>query len=118
MKTKNRAQRFNVSRLRKAATVNPAIDTSNRATYTRALEQFLLDGTGMCLGLALVAAMAIQNAIHRIHMGALPPTTVMTGNTIQVMIDLSDLARGASVEVRAAIQSRLSRMAAGSLLLS
>ena len=64
-------------------------------------------------GLVLVAAMAIQNAIHRIHMGALPPTTVMTGNTIQVMIDLADLARGASAEVRAAIQSRLSRMAAG-----
>jgi uncharacterized membrane protein YoaK (UPF0700 family) len=31
-------------------------------------------------GLALIAAMAIQNAIHRIHMGALPPTTIMTGN--------------------------------------
>ena len=64
-------------------------------------------------GLALVAAMAIQNAIHRIHMGALPPTTVMTGNTIQIMIDLADLWRGAPAEARAAIQSRLSRMAAG-----
>ena len=64
-------------------------------------------------GLVLVAAMAIQNAIHRIHMGALPPTTVMTGNTIQIMIELADLARGAPAEVRAAIQSRLSRMAAG-----
>jgi uncharacterized membrane protein YoaK (UPF0700 family) len=55
--------------------------------------------------------MAIQNAIHRIHMGALPPTTIMTGNTIQIMIDLADLARGAQAEARAAIQSRLSRMA-------
>jgi uncharacterized membrane protein YoaK (UPF0700 family) len=63
-------------------------------------------------GLVLVAAMAIQNAIHRIHMGALPPTTVMTGNTIQIMIDLADLARGIPAEARAAIQSRLSRMAA------
>jgi uncharacterized membrane protein YoaK (UPF0700 family) len=62
-------------------------------------------------GLALVAAMAIQNAIHRIHMGALPPTTIMTGNTIQIMIDLADLMRGAPAEARAAIQSRLSRMA-------
>jgi len=64
-------------------------------------------------GMALVAAMAIQNAIHRIHMGALPPTTIMTGNTIQIMIDLADLMRGVPADVRAAIHSRLSRMSAG-----
>jgi uncharacterized membrane protein YoaK (UPF0700 family) len=64
-------------------------------------------------GMALVAAMAIQNAIHRIHMGALPPTTIMTGNTIQIMIDLADLARGVSPDARAAIRSRLSKMSAG-----
>ncbi|HXI48607.1 MAG TPA: DUF1275 family protein [Steroidobacteraceae bacterium] len=63
-------------------------------------------------GMALVAAMAIQNAIHRIHMGALPPTTIMTGNTIQIMIDLADLMRGVPADVRAAIQPRLSRMSA------
>ena len=63
-------------------------------------------------GMALVAAMAIQNAIHRIHMGALPPTTIMTGNTIQIMIDLADLMRGVPADVRAAIHSRLSRMSA------
>jgi uncharacterized membrane protein YoaK (UPF0700 family) len=61
-------------------------------------------------GMALVAAMAIQNAIHRIHMGALPPTTIMTGNTIQIMIDLADLARGVPADARGAIQLRLSRM--------
>jgi len=64
-------------------------------------------------GMALVAAMAIQNAIHRIHMGALPPTTIMTGNTIQIMIDLADLARGVPADAREAIHSRLSRMSAG-----
>jgi uncharacterized membrane protein YoaK (UPF0700 family) len=63
-------------------------------------------------GMALVAAMAIQNAIHRIHMGALPPTTIMTGNTIQIMIDLADLIRGVPAEARALIRSRLSRMSA------
>jgi uncharacterized membrane protein YoaK (UPF0700 family) len=63
-------------------------------------------------GMALVAAMAIQNAIHRIHMGALPPTTIMTGNTIQIMIDLADLMRGVPADVRAAIHLRLSRMSA------
>ena len=64
-------------------------------------------------GMALVAAMAIQNAIHRIHMGALPPTTIMTGNTIQIMIDLADLMRGVPADARAAINTRLSRMSAG-----
>jgi uncharacterized membrane protein YoaK (UPF0700 family) len=63
-------------------------------------------------GMALVAAMAIQNAIHRIHMGSLPPTTIMTGNTIQIMIDLADLMRGVPADARAAIHLRLSRMSA------
>src|SRR5450432_1894642 len=57
-------------------------------------------------GMSLVAAMAIQNAIHRIHMGALPPTTIMTGNTIQIMIDLADLMRGVPADARAAIHLR------------
>ena len=65
-------------------------------------------------GMTLVSAMAIQNAIHRIHMTALPPTTIMTGNTTQVMIDLADLMRGMPTETRNAIQARLSRMS-GSL---
>ncbi|HEV7359298.1 MAG TPA: YoaK family protein [Steroidobacteraceae bacterium] len=63
-------------------------------------------------GMSLVAAMAIQNAIHRIHMGALPPTTIMTGNTIQIMIDLADLLRGVPDAGRDALRLRLSRMSA------
>ncbi len=65
-------------------------------------------------GMTLVSAMAIQNAIHRIHMNALPPTTIMTGNTTQVMIDLADLMRGMPADSRNAIRARLSRMS-GSL---
>src|SRR5271167_576766 len=61
-------------------------------------------------GMTLVAAMAIQNAIHRIHMGAAPPTTIMTGNTTQIMIDLADLLRGVPAEARNSIRARLSRM--------
>src|SRR5580658_5361645 len=30
------------------------------------------------VGMPLVSAMAIQNAAHRIHLGAAPPTTIMT----------------------------------------
>jgi uncharacterized membrane protein YoaK (UPF0700 family) len=67
----------------------------------------------LSVGMFLVAAMAIQNAIHRIHMGALPPTTIMTGNTVQIMIDLADLMRGVPTAARQAIRSRLSRMSAG-----
>jgi uncharacterized membrane protein YoaK (UPF0700 family) len=62
-------------------------------------------------GMTLVAAMALQNAIHRIHMSAAPPTTIMTGNTTQIMIDLADLMRGVPADARSAIRSRLSRMA-------
>jgi len=63
-------------------------------------------------GMTLVAAMAIQNALHRTHMSAAPPTTIMTGNTTQIMIDLADLMRGVPAESRNSIRARLSRMSA------
>ena len=43
-------------------------------------------------GMVLVAAMAIQNATHRIYLASAPPSTLMTGTTTQIMIDLADLA--------------------------
>src|SRR5262249_16804692 len=43
-------------------------------------------------GMVLVAAMAIQNAVHRIYLGSAPPSTLMTGTTTQIMMDLADLA--------------------------
>jgi uncharacterized membrane protein YoaK (UPF0700 family) len=42
-------------------------------------------------GMVLVAAMAIQNAAHRVYMGSAPPSTLMTGTTTQIMIDLADI---------------------------
>ena len=42
------------------------------------------------VGMLLVAAMAIQNALHRIHWLKEPPTTVMTGSTTQLMLDVAD----------------------------
>jgi uncharacterized membrane protein YoaK (UPF0700 family) len=45
-------------------------------------------------GMTLVSAMAVQNAAQRLHLGAAPPTTIMTGNTTQAMIDVVDLLRG------------------------
>src|SRR6202051_4383814 len=62
------------------------------------------------VGMTLVSAMAIQNAAHRVHMGAAPPTTLMTGTTTQIMIDIADMIRGAEGVARDAIRSRLRRM--------
>lgn len=45
-------------------------------------------------GLLGVAAMAIQNAASRTIFASLSPTTVMTGNVTQIVIDLVDLAGG------------------------
>jgi uncharacterized membrane protein YoaK (UPF0700 family) len=42
-------------------------------------------------GMTLVAAMAIQNAVHRIFFTKSPPTTLMTGSTTQIMMDIGDL---------------------------
>jgi uncharacterized membrane protein YoaK (UPF0700 family) len=51
------------------------------------------DGDGwqaISTGMVLVAAMAVQNALHRMHLGSAPPSTLMTGTTTQIMIDLAD----------------------------
>jgi uncharacterized membrane protein YoaK (UPF0700 family) len=61
-------------------------------------------------GMLLVSAMAIQNAISRVHLGASPPTTLMTGTTTQMMLDIADLLRGLPDDQRAAALGRLSRM--------
>lgn len=68
------------------------------------------DWRAIVTGMTLVAAMAIQNAAHRVHLAAAPPTTLMTGSTTQIMIDLADLLRGETKE-RGAITARLRRTA-------
>jgi uncharacterized membrane protein YoaK (UPF0700 family) len=55
--------------------------------------------------------MAIQNAVHRIHLGTAPPTTLMTGTTTQMMIDIADVIRGLSPETQDATLGRLRHMA-------
>jgi len=63
--------------------------------------------TALVTGLTLVAAMAIQNAVHRVHFSKVPPTTLMTGTTTQMMMDLADLLRSRlPPELRAAARSR------------
>jgi uncharacterized membrane protein YoaK (UPF0700 family) len=60
-------------------------------------------------GMVLVAAMAIQNAVHRVHLSSAPPSTLMTGTTTQVMLDIADVIyprEGAQVQT-----ARLAQMA-------
>jgi len=42
-------------------------------------------------GMVLVSAMAIQNAVHRVHLASAPPSTLMTGTTTQIMLDVADM---------------------------
>jgi uncharacterized membrane protein YoaK (UPF0700 family) len=64
-------------------------------------------------GFSAIAAMAIQNAVHRVHFAALPPTTLMTGNTTQATLDAVDLMTGVTGAQTAMIRLRLSRTLAG-----
>jgi uncharacterized membrane protein YoaK (UPF0700 family) len=64
------------------------------------------------VGMTLVSAMAIQNAANRIHLSAAPPTTIMTGTTTQMMIDIADMIRGVPEVGRDAIGCRLRHMGA------
>ena len=59
-------------------------------------------------GLLAAAAMAIQNTAARTFLAGLPPTTVMTGNLIQVIVDLVDIWNGhGAVDAK---RKRLSRL--------
>jgi uncharacterized membrane protein YoaK (UPF0700 family) len=62
-------------------------------------------------GMTLVSAMAIQNAVQRIHLATAPPTTLMTGTTTQIMIDIADAVHGLSLDQKLVVRRRLSRMA-------
>ncbi len=61
-------------------------------------------------GFAGIAAMALQNALQRVHLAALPPSTMLTGSTVQATIDAVDLLVGAAPEQRAAIRTRFGKL--------
>lgn len=61
-------------------------------------------------GMMLVAAMAIQNAVHRVHLPGAPPSTLMTGTTTQIMLDVADRMHGVSAETKQVIDMRLASM--------
>lgn len=61
-------------------------------------------------GMVLVAAMAIQNAVHRLYLGSAPPSTLMTGTTTQIMIDLADMIYAKDNMPAGQIRSRVAMM--------
>lgn len=60
-------------------------------------------------GMLAVIAMGIQNALSRTSLADLGPTTIMTGNTTQIVIDLVDW-QSASETQRKPIHDRLKKM--------
>jgi uncharacterized membrane protein YoaK (UPF0700 family) len=64
------------------------------------------------IGMTLVIAMAIQNSLHRVHLGKMPPTTLMTGTTTQIMLDIAELLNGSATDTRPAVIGRIKRMIA------
>ncbi len=60
-------------------------------------------------GMTFVCAMAIQNAAHKVHMADAPPSTLMTGTTTQLMLDVAELFR-VSAAARPALVIKLKRL--------
>jgi uncharacterized membrane protein YoaK (UPF0700 family) len=58
-----------------------------------------------------IGAMAVQNAVHRVHLNSFPPSTLMTGNTTQAVLDTVDLLSGVAPEQAAIIRKRVGRLA-------
>jgi uncharacterized membrane protein YoaK (UPF0700 family) len=70
----------------------------------------------LVVGMTLVAALAVQNAAHRVHLSSAPPSTVMTLTTTQIMLDLADVVNGLKPDQRLVTYPRLMRMVTSVLL--
>ncbi|NMN60211.1 uncharacterized membrane protein YoaK (UPF0700 family) [Xanthobacter sp. SG618] len=64
------------------------------------------------MGMTLVAAMALQNALHRTHLTDSPPSTMMTGTFTQLLVDIANLWRPLEGTNIPATRARLGRMSA------
>ncbi|CDZ67793.1 PF06912 family protein [Neorhizobium galegae bv. orientalis] len=64
----------------------------------------------LAVGLTLVSAMAIQNGLHKAHLAKAPPSTLMTGTTTQIMLDLADILANSKPEDISAAKARVKKM--------
>lgn len=64
----------------------------------------------LLMGMTLIAAMALQNASYRTHLAHTPPSTIMTGTTTQLMLDLADILHGLEPGTAAATRARFTRL--------
>ncbi len=60
-----------------------------------------------------ITAMAMQNAVQRVHFVGMPPTTLMTGNITQAILDANDLIWGLERVDTATVRARLARTVRG-----
>lgn len=69
-------------------------------------------GITLVVALTLVSAMAIQNGLHKAHLAKAPPSTLMTGTTTQIMLDLADILANSKSDEIAAAKARVRKMGA------
>jgi len=67
-------------------------------------------GWALLAGMTLITAMGMQNAAHRAHLAHTPPSTIMTGTTTQIMLDIAEVLHGVRPEVAAITRARLERL--------
>ena len=67
-------------------------------------------GWALLAGMTLITAMGMQNAAHRAHLAHTPPSTIMTGTTTQIMLDIAEVLHGVRPEAAAIIRARLERL--------
>lgn len=57
-----------------------------------------------------IAAMAMQASVQRVHLAKMPPSTMMTGSTVQATLDVMDILTGANPAEQQATRARFRRL--------
>ena len=105
------ARRWPTVRLLLIAKVVLLIAVLRAGGVARTVPQIADAPAALATGFAGVAAMAVQNAVQRVHLGGLPSSTLISPNTTrQAVLDAVDLMRGADPDQAPAVRARFRRM--------